>query len=222
MTSPSMPCCAKTLLSLPPKVFFECSGQAFFCNGALVMPCGIACQRRLIRMDIQLFFPDQLRTNLLCFLLEGSVICFQKLHRRPRGSGFEFRLRSRSFPKRCWYRSRRRFFRCWQWCFHPRGPAEAVRLRGRRLDAVDAVLRVETGVGGFSLDFSPRRKRVSVPRRRLHRSRRLNPERMLLLPAPGCSRRHLRLCSHSSSPTEIRISIGRCGVLVSMRWRTAS
>ena len=55
--------------------FFECGGQTLFGNGALVMPCGIACQRRLIRMDIQLFFPDKFGTDGVCLLLEGFLIC---------------------------------------------------------------------------------------------------------------------------------------------------
>lgn len=158
------------------------------------MPCGIACQRRLIRMDIQLFFPDQLRTNLLCFLLEGSVICFQKLHGRLVVQASNFAFDHAAFRNDVGTGAAADF------------PMLAVVLSstwpcGSCAIAWAAAWMLLMPSSGWKpawaafLGFSPRRKRVSVPRRRLHRSRRLNPERMLLLPAPGCSQRHLRLCS---------------------------
>lgn len=152
MTSPLMPCCAKTLLSLPPKVFrMQRSGLLLQRRSRNALRHRLSAASHTHGYSAFLPRPASHQSSLL----PAGRFCnmFPEAPSPSRGSGFEFRLRSRSFPKRCWYRSRRRFFRCWQWYFHPRGPAEAVRLRGRPLDAVDAVLRVETGVGGFSLDF---------------------------------------------------------------------
>ena len=135
--------------------FFECSGQAFFCNGALVMPCGIACQRRLIRMNVQLFFPDKFGTDRR--LPPAGRFCNMspEVPSPSRGSGCGFRLRSRQLSETMLVPEPPPIF-----------PMLAVVLSchvalrklcdcvGGRLDAVDAVLRVKTCMGGFSLDFS--------------------------------------------------------------------
>lgn len=126
------------------------------------MPCGIACQRRLIRMDIQLFFPDQLRTNLLCFLLEGSVICFQKLHRRLVVQTSNFAFDHAAFRNDVGTGAAADFSDVGSGTFIHVALRKLCDCVGGRLDAVDAVLRVETGVGGFPWIFAAKETSVGA------------------------------------------------------------
>ena len=133
-----------------------------------------------------------------------------------RGSGFGFRLRSRQLSETILVPEPPPIF-----------PMLAVVLSchvalrklcdcaGGRLDAVDAVLRVKTGMGGFSLDFSLRKIQGSEPHRLPRRLRRSGPERTLLLPAPGCSRRHSHLCSTAPHRLKSGFRSGGAVLLVS-------
>ena len=104
-------------------------------------------------MNVQLFFPDKFGTDGVCLLLEGFLICCQKFHRRLVVQAADFAFDKAALRNDIGAGTAADFsdVGCGALCH--------VALRKlcdctcSRLDAVDAVLRVETGVGGFSLDF---------------------------------------------------------------------
>lgn len=161
MTSPSMPCCAKTLLSLPPKVFrMQRSGLLLQRRSRNALRHRLSAASHTHGYSAFLPRPASHQSSLL----PAGRFCdmFPEAPWPSRGSGFEFRLRSRSFPKRCWYRSRRRFSDVGSGAFIHVALRKLCDCVGGRLDAVDAVLRVETGVGGFPWIFAAKETSVGA------------------------------------------------------------
>ena len=132
MTKPFDAVLCKDVVVAAAESFFECSGQAFFWQRR---------SRNALRPSLvsgvsyAWIFSFSSQTSFapifVCFLLEGSVICFQKLHRRLVVQASNFAFDHAAFRNDVGTGAAADFSDVGSGAFMPRGPAEAVRLRGR-------------------------------------------------------------------------------------------